>query len=120
MTVDPEKFAAALASALAPVVPPELQLSVDGSRLRLAIAGTPWWSAADRLDDADVTDWTVDVLNGFQTDIAEVTTEPWPATAPAPMPEPFAEIHGDDLVCGYGEPSAPFLQLATIRLEDVG
>ena len=121
MTVHPGKLAAALVAVLAPVVPPELDLSVEGSFIRLGVTGTPWWSGADLAasvtDDTDATvEW---VLDSFQTDIAEVTTEPWPAAAPGPMPDAFAEIRQGELVCGYGNPAAPVLQLPAIRLVDI-
>jgi hypothetical protein len=120
--VDAEKLAPALAAALEPVLPSDMDIDVSGTILRLGLSGTPWWSETDlgswRTADLDATvEW---VLDTFQTDIAEASTEPWPALAPGPMPEPFAEIRDGELLCGYGDPAAPILRLASIPLREIG
>src|SRR4051795_4284318 len=79
--VDLRKLAVELAAALEPVVPSEVTLSVEGPTLYLSLAGTASWTQADL---RSMYDWDADalvewVLDGFQTDLAELTTEPWPA-----------------------------------------
>jgi hypothetical protein len=56
------------------------------------------------------------VLDAFQDEVAETTTEPWPAASPGPRPEPFVEIRRGELLAGYGDMERPVLSLRPIPL----
>lgn len=126
LSVSPKKLAVALTDRFEPVVPADLEITTRGACIRLAMVGTPWWSELDLAwslgggpHDETLPLAVEQALDGFQDDIAEVTTEPWPATAPEPMPEPFAEIHDGALLAGFGDPSAPVLSLEPIPLGEL-
>jgi hypothetical protein len=102
-------------------MPEEVELRAEGPTIRLRLRGTPFGMDADLSFEtgsslcADLEN----VLDQIQDEVAEVTTEPWPARAPDPMPEVFAEIRGDNLVVGFGDPHDPALALGPLALADL-
>jgi hypothetical protein len=120
--VNYEALAAALAERLRAVVPPEVEVTAVGSVVRILFAGTPSGMYADLPewpDEYSLCEGLQGFLDQFQDIAAEATTEPWPATAPDPMPEAFAEIRGDALIIGFGHPSEPVLALPPIGLREI-
>ena len=99
----PEQVAAELAARLAAVLPPELHVSVAGSVISLGSGlGSSQHDLSWAVGEFGALASAVEAfLDQLQTDVAEATTEPWPATAPDPMPDSFARIEGDALVAGY-------------------
>ena len=97
-----EQLAAALAARLASVVPPELTISVAGPVIvvRSGLGSSEHdlgWAFREHGPAYAVET----VLDDIQTDAAEVTGEPWPATAPDPMPDSFARAESGAIVAGY-------------------
>jgi hypothetical protein len=69
-----------------------------------------------RLEVDELRDYLLDLLHQVQADVAEETTEPWPAAAPSAMPEPFVEVGDDQLIAGYGHAADPALSLISTPL----
>jgi hypothetical protein len=118
----PERLAAALSAGLAPVLPPEFEVSYEQDRVRVALRGTPRWSEAHldwALEAGGVAFALEHALDDFQDFIARELTEPWPAGAPHASALPFARIENDRALAGYGLEPAPVLPLAPIALQDL-
>ena len=116
------KLASALGERFSLVLPPGLEIGVDGTAVMLAETDTGGWRIVDLLwyelaeGEFDVCSAVEQVLDAFQDEAAETTTEPWPAASPGPMPEPFVEIRGGELLAGYGDMERPVLSLRPIPL----
>jgi hypothetical protein len=123
------KLAGALVERLAPLMPPQIELSAVRStiRLREVDTSTPPGMYADLSHYMKLTDQSdvelgsmlENILDQLQDEVAETLTEPWPATAPDPMPAVFVRVAGEGLVIGFGEPDEPVLALRPIPLNDM-
>jgi hypothetical protein len=100
--VTAEQLAAALAARLASVVPPELTISVAGPVIVVrSVLGTSEHDVAWAFEEHGAAYAVEALLDQLQSDAAEVTGEPWPATAPDPMPDSFARAESGAIVAGY-------------------
>lgn len=109
------------------VLPPGWGLEIDGDMLW--ITGAHWgagsgsaWLTSDVLLEEEVVAGAVQSLHQIQQEIAEATTEPWPAmSGPAyrAFPEPDGALVGDELLLWFGDRSDPALALDPIDLADV-
>lgn len=117
---------------LSPEQQTELGVVVDedpssGVRSALYVGPSEKWRAvvpepAPRAPSLEIEDveWTLEtMLDQLQDEVAETIAEPWPAVAPGPMPEPFAEIRDGRLVGGFGDPAAPVLTVLSVTLHDL-
>jgi hypothetical protein len=90
----------------------------DGS-----LAGTTAdWLTADVLLEEEAVQGAVGSLNLIQTEIAEETTEPWPATAGPSyqgFPEPDGEVVDEDLHLWFGPRDAAVVRLRPVSLHGV-
>ncbi len=85
-------------------------------------ATTGVWLAADMLLEEEVVDGAIASLNLVQQEVAEETTEPWPAASGRGylgFPEPGGELVEDDLHLWFGPEEAPALRLRPISLRGV-
>ena len=55
------------------------------------------------------------VLSDIQDSLADWSTDPWPAEH-SRLPEPYVRIEGGNLICGYGPPADPVMELEPIPL----
>ena len=115
--MDSDKFASELHARLAAVIPPEVEVTLDGATIAVGKRGTRWgmsfycgWS------EELVADGLEGVLDQVQDEVAENTAEPWPAPTPGPMPESFAYLDGTHLIAGWADPTGPVLTLELIDL----
>jgi hypothetical protein len=93
------------------------ELVVVTDEPRRAIASEP--AQPSFVEIEDVVPLLESVLDQFQDEVAETVTEPWPAVARGPMPEPFVELRGGRLLAGYGDPAEPALTLLSVALQDL-
>lgn len=96
-------------------------LEVVGPRGPLA-AGGAYWLITDVLLEDEAVDGAVGSLHLVQQEIAEETTEPWPAASGlgyAGFPEPGGELVEDDLHLWFGLKDSPVLRLRPISLQGV-
>jgi hypothetical protein len=109
-------------------LPPGFAVEFDGSVLWAVSpdggrAGTTAdWLTADVLLDDEAVDGAVGSLNLVQQEVAEETTEPWPATSGEGyrgLPEPDGEVSDDALHLWFGPQDAPVLRLSPISLRGV-
>lgn len=80
------------------------------------------WLASPTLFRDDAIDEAVQTLNQIQQEIAEDTTEPWPAISGQEyrgFPGPDGAWVGDELHLWFGEESEPVLRLKPISFSDV-
>jgi hypothetical protein len=113
-------LAAAVATRLAPHIPQTIQLTAVGSTidLREAAGRSAMYADLSRPTRRPLREMLENVVDQLQDCIAEELTEPWPATAPDPMPMPFVRMDGDVLAIGFGDPRDPVLALPPISLTD--
>jgi hypothetical protein len=123
---DDRKLAAALVECLQPLIPDDVTIALHDNLIHLGERDSPrhpyfvelavgWPGGVHHMNADDPLCATVELfLDNLQTELAEHTTEPWPKTAPAPWPEPFAVMHGDQVVFGYGDEDLGRIPLATI------
>jgi hypothetical protein len=80
------------------------------------------WLTTDVLLEDEAIGNAVHNLDSIQTEIAEVTREPWPARSGpgyGGFPEPGAELVGDRLRLWYGPREAPVLDIGSVDLHGV-
>jgi hypothetical protein len=86
-------------------------------------AGMPaYWLRADVLLEEEVVGGASGTLSVVQQEVAEQTTEPWPArsgTQYQGFPEPDAELVGNQLWAWYGRRSNPVLKFGPFDLSNV-
>ncbi len=120
--------ARAFLSELARVMPAGYRTVIDGEILWLispdgGMAGSSsYWLTSDVLTEEEALIGAVQSLHQIQQEIAEETTEPWPARAGADypgFPEPHGELIGDDLLLWFGNRDAPVLALHLMSLGGV-
>ncbi len=113
---------------LSTVVPPGWGLELDGDMLWVTgtqgrIAGSSSaWLINDVLLEDEVVPGAVQSLHQIQQEIAEATTEPWPAASGPDFrafPEPDGALVGNELLLWFGDRSDPVLALDPIDLADV-
>jgi hypothetical protein len=100
---------------------PFRELRLVGPDGGYAEIGAQWLSDGALLKEEAV-GGAIGVLNLVQQEIAEQTTEPWPARSgpgyPG-FPEPDAEIEGDQLTMWFGDRTAPALSIEPVDLSEV-
>jgi hypothetical protein len=120
--------AEAFLAQMSAVMPPGYRLEIDGEILWLTspdggIAGSSsYWLIQDVLLEDDALIGAVQSLHQIQQEIAEETTDPWPATSDPEyrgFPEPAGQIVGDRLHLWFGDKAEPVLELQPIDLADV-
>ncbi|MFZ0042845.1 MAG: hypothetical protein WAK93_16155 [Solirubrobacteraceae bacterium] len=80
------------------------------------------WLTADLLLEDEALDGAISCLNLIQQEVAEETTEPWPATTGPDyrgFPKPDGAIIGDDLHVWFGPRNRPTLRLSPTSLSAV-
>lgn len=110
------------------VVPSGWGLEIDGDMLcvtgtqgRIAGSSSPWLVSDGLLED-EVVPGAVQSLHQIQREIAEATTEPWPAASGSDFrafPEPDGALAANELLLWFGDRSDPVLALDPIDLADV-
>lgn len=109
------------------VMPRGYRLQIDGEILWLISPDGGWagsssyWLVEDVLPEEALAG-AVQSLHQIQHEIAEETTEPWPAGSGAEyrgFPEPDGEIVGDRLNLWFGDQAHPVLALQPIDLADL-
>lgn len=121
--LSPRKLAIELGAGLDASVPHDVEISVVETVVRIRKRGTPWGMDADmrppRVGVDEAADLLVGILDQAQDQVAETIAEPWPAVAPAEMPEPFAEVRDGRLIAGFGDPADPALMVLSAALRDL-
>jgi len=120
--------ARAFLAQLSEVVPRGYRLVLDGDLLLLvrpdggrAGSSSDWLTREALLED-EVVSSAVQSLSQIQQEIAEETTEPWPARSGPDyrgFPGPDGELVGDQLRLWFGDVDAPALALGPIDMSGV-
>jgi len=95
-----------------------LLISPDGGRA----GSSSYWLTREALLEDEVLTCAVQSLHQIQQEIAEETTEPWPARSGADhrdFPEPHAELVADQLRLWFGAVDAPAVTLGPIDMRGV-
>jgi hypothetical protein len=95
-----------------------LLISPDGGRA----GSSSYWLTSEALPEDEVLTCAVQSLHQIQQEIAEETTEPWPAPSGSDykgFPEPDGELVGDQLRLWFGAADAPALALRPIDVSGV-
>ncbi len=126
--VNPEALADALVARLAPVIPEDWSLAADTTSVVLTDPDGRQYGLTTDLQGGlgpspqRLLGLAEDMLATFQSEIAEATTEPWPARSGEQyrgFPEPAVEILGDALHMRYGDGPSLALTLEPIQLCDI-
>ncbi len=122
------RHARAFLAQMSQVMPTGYRVFIEGEMLRLVspdgggAGSSAYWLTADVLLPDEALQGAVQSLHQIQQEIAEETTEPWPARAgpgSRSFPEPDGEIVLDDLHLWFGDKAAPVLELDLIDLSEV-
>jgi hypothetical protein len=139
MTVNPDKFAAALAARLAAIVPDGFHVTLEddmlwfrsdpgrfpGQQGNYRVGASGIWPQED-LQTCVGYDGTAEdcaagaarhALDALQDYVAEATHDPWPGDRT--MPDPQAQVRSAVLHLWYGPADAPILACDPIDLADV-
>lgn len=95
-----------------------LLISPDGGRA----GSSSYWLTSEALREDEVATCAVQSLSQIQQEVAEGTTEPWPARSGpdySGFPEPDGELVGDQLRLWFGTVDAPALVLGPIDMSGV-
>jgi hypothetical protein len=120
------RIAAALAQRLDPVVPPPLRV-VARAEFVDVLHGDDYWDGSSTSFIEDLDDQTMlrrsetvaeSVLSGVQDAVAHALCLPWPRGSVGEMALPFAQIAEASIDLGFGDPAAPALRLAPLKLDD--
>ena len=120
--------AEAFLAQMSAVMPPGYRLEIDDEILWLTspdggLAGSSsYWLIQDALLEDDALTGAVQSLHQIQQEIAEETTDPWPATSGSDyraFPEPAGQIVGDRLHLWFGDKAEPVLELEPIDLAEI-
>jgi hypothetical protein len=120
--------ARAFLAQLSEVMPPGYKAVVDGELLLLMspdggqAGSSSYWLTSEALLEDEVLTCPVQNLSQIQQEIAEETTEPWPAPSGPDYkgsPEPDGELVGDQLRLWFGAVDAPALALGPIDMTGV-
>jgi hypothetical protein len=115
-----QELAAALEAALRPHLPAAAELERHGAVLVLRERGTPFGSLHD-LGDHDlgaeegVWNATYFALEQLQTELAELSTDPWPGHG-GDLPPLEVRVTGRRVEAWFGDEGEPVLALAPIEL----
>lgn len=110
------------------VMPPGYRLEIDGEILWLTspdggrAGSSSDWLIQDVLLEDDALVGAVQGLNQIQQEIAEETTDPWPAASGPEyggFPEPGGQIVRDRLHLWFGSRDEPVIELEPIDLANV-
>ncbi len=110
------------------VLPPGYSLEIEHEVLWLlkrdgSMAGSSsYWLTSDSLLEDEAVSYAVQSLHQIQQEIAEDSTEPWPARSGpgyAGFPEPGGAIVENELHLWFGSAEAPVLVLGPIDLDGV-
>lgn len=113
---------------LAEVMPAGYQTTIDGEILWLIkpdsgrAGSSSYWLTSEALGREEAVDCAIQSLHQIQQEIAEDTTEPWPAQTAAGyrgFPEPDGELVGEDLHLWFGDKTEPVLSFRPIDLGSV-
>ena len=95
-----------------------LLMSPDGGRA----GSSSYWLTSEALREDEVLGCAVQSLSQIQQEIAEETTEPWPARSGpdyCAFPEPGGEVVGNELRLWFGAVDAPALAFRPIDMSGV-
>jgi hypothetical protein len=115
-----QALAAALVARLNPVLPGHFSLAASTEVVEVHEGGTlvTWMSFVDG-DPEDAVQAFIDQL---QSDVSEITTEPWPRdpSGSYEFHEPFVEVRDGAIHVIFGSDDDPVLVLEPIPLSDIG
>jgi hypothetical protein len=101
-------------------MPPGIKLSAQGRFIYASgepeypVAGLTYLDGYPR--DETLRNAAESALDDLQDGLAHLTTDPWPTDHAGKVAMPFAEIHGSEIVWGYGPARQPVVSLPRIAL----
>lgn len=113
-------LASYLVEGLRGAMPPGIELSAQGRFIHISgdpakhLAGLSYFAEYPREEALPFA--AESALDELQDRLSRHTTEPWPVDPAGKVALPFAEIHGADLVWGYGSARQPVVNLPPLPL----